>query len=278
MDILTIDSHQHFWKFDPVRDSWITEDMRVIQRDFFPSDLEPVLKENNVSGTVVIQSDQSESENHFQLGLAAENSFIKGVVGWVDLLSPDLEERLVYYRSFPKLKGFRHVLQGEKKRDLMLLPAFQRGIGLLSKYGFSYDLLIFPDQLRYAEKLVAAFPLQRFVIDHIAKPYIRTGDIEDWENDISKFSVYENVFCKISGLVTEADWTNWRKEEFRPYLDVIINTFGFSRIMFGSDWPACLPAAAYSEVKKIVSDYISSATTEQKTAFFSGNAIRFYQL
>ena len=278
MDVLTIDSHQHFWKFDPVRDSWITDDMHVMQRDFYPADLEPVLKENLVSGTVVVQSDQSENENHFQLHLAADNPFVKGVVGWVDLQSPDLEERLQYYGNFPKLKGFRHVLQGEKKRDLMLAPAFQRGIGLLNKYGFSYDILIFPDQLRYAEKLVAAFPDQRFVIDHLAKPNMKNGEIERWKNDISNFSVYKNVNCKISGMVTEANWENWTKEDFYPYLDVVVDVFGFSRIMFGSDWPACLPAASYSEVKSIVSDYFSSCTIEQQTAFFSGNAIRFYQL
>ena len=273
-----IEAHHHFWKFDPVRDSWITDNMQVMQRDFFPSDLEPILKENQVLGTVVVQSDQSEEENNFQLKLAADNPFIKGIVGWVDLQSPDLEERLAYYKSFPKLKGFRHVLQGEKKRDLMLLPAFQRGIGLLNKYGFSYDILIFPDQLQYAEKLVAAFPDQRFVIDHLAKPSIRTSGIETWKNDIRKFSVFKNVYCKISGMVTEANWENWKKEDFYPYMDVVVNVFGFDRIMFGSDWPACLPAASYTEVKKIVSDYFSSYTTEQQTAFFSGNAIRFYQL
>jgi L-fuconolactonase len=278
MDFLTIDSHQHFWKYDPVRDSWITDYMHVMQRDFFPSDLQPLLHENKISGTVVVQSDQSEEENHFQLGLAGGNSFIRGVVGWVDLQSPALEERLVYYKSFPKLKGFRHVLQGEKKRDLMLAPDFQRGIGLLGKYGFSYDILIFPDQLQYAEKLVTAFPEQRFVIDHLAKPYIRSGDIETWKNDIAKFSDHKNVFCKISGMVTEGNWENWEKENFYPYMDVIVNVFGFDRIMFGSDWPACLPAATYTEVKSITDDYFSSFTPEQQTAFFSGNAIRFYQL
>jgi L-fuconolactonase len=278
MDFSIIDAHQHFWKYNQVRDTWITEDMKVIRRDFSPSDLQPILNDNGVSGCIAVQADQSENENHFLLNLANENSFIKGVVGWVDLRSPDLEERLMYYKNFPKLKGFRHVLQGEKNRDMMLSAPFQQGIALLIRYQYTYDILILPDQLQFSHQLVSAFPDQFFVVDHIAKPPIRSGEIETWKNDIRKFSDCHNVFCKISGLVTEADWVNWRKEDFRPYIDVILETFGTERIMFGSDWPACLPAADYNEVLRITTDYFSTFTSAEQVAFFSGNATRFYQL
>ncbi len=278
MSFPIIDAHQHFWIYDPLRDGWITEEMKSLQRDFLPPDLEPVFNENLISGSVVVQSDQSAAENLFQLNLAANHSFIKGVVGWVDLQSPFLEEQLIDYKRFPKLKGFRHVLQGEQPRDRMLLPAFQRGIGLLNQYEYSYDLLILPDQLAFAEKLVAAFPEQRFVIDHLAKPFIRSGEIAEWYSDILRFAKYPQVYCKISGMVTEADWRNWQKEDFHPYLDAVLDAFGTKRIMFGSDWPVCLLAGSYREMKDIVSDYFSSFTVTEQSDFFSGNAMRFYQL
>ncbi|MBS1529735.1 MAG: amidohydrolase family protein, partial [Bacteroidetes bacterium] len=167
-----IDAHQHFWQFDPVRDSWITPEMSVIRRDFLPADLKPLLDRNGFDGSVVVQTCQDESDNQFMLKLADENSFIKGVVGWIDLCSPKVEERLKFYRdNHPKMKGFRHVLQGEADEQFMLRDDFRHGIGLLNKYGFTYDILIYPNHLKYAKKLVIEFPDQKFVVDHIAKPY-----------------------------------------------------------------------------------------------------------
>ena len=159
-----IDAHQHFWKFDPVRDSWIDADMAVLQKDFLPNDLILHLQENNFEGSVVVQSAQSEEENLFQLDNAARHNFIKGVVGWVDLQATNVEERLTYYSSFNMMKGFRHVLQGEQQRDLMLSPGFMNGISKLQQFGFTYDVLIFPDQLQYIQQLIALFPDQKFVI------------------------------------------------------------------------------------------------------------------
>lgn len=275
---VTIDAHQHFWKFDPVRDSWINSDMAIIQKDFLPSDLKTLLKENGVTGTVVVQSDQSEEENEFQLNNAAANDFIKGVVGWVDLQADDIEKKLIYYKQFKKLKGFRHVLQGEPQRDLMLQPAFTRGIGLLHKYGFTYDLLIYPDQLVFAKELVKQFPSQLFVVDHIAKPGIKNKKIDDWKKDILALGAYENVYCKISGMVTEADWKNWTKDDFIPYIDVVVNAFGTKRIMFGSDWPVCLVAASYKKMKEIVDDYFSFFSKNEQKNFYGKTAIQFYNL
>jgi L-fuconolactonase len=272
------DSHQHFWKFDPVRDSWINDDMKIIQKNFLPEDLQPLLKQNGFDGCVAVQSDQTEAENHFHFQNAENFDFIKGIVGWIDLQSKAVEERLEYYTQFKKIKGFRHVLQGEPQRDLMLQPAFMNGISLLRKYNFTYDILIFKDQLQYIPKFVSSFPDQRFVIDHISKPNIKSGEIDQWKQDIKQIAQFENVHCKISGMVTEANWKNWKKEDFKPYIDVVVEAFGINRIMFGSDWPVCLVAASYDEMLGIAEDYFSSFSKEEQERFFGLNAIRFYNL
>jgi L-fuconolactonase len=276
--MLKIDSHQHFWKYDPVRDSWIDESMSVIQKDFFPEDLEPILKANGIDGCVIVQSDQSEAENHFQIANADNHDFVKGVVGWVNLSAANIEERLQYFSQFKKLKGFRHVLQGEPQRDFMLNPEFLNGISLLNKYNFTYDILVFPDQLKFVKQFVEKFPEHRFVIDHIAKPYIKDNIIEGWQEDMRAIAEYKNVYCKISGMVTEAKWNSWGKADFYPYMDVVVNAFGTDRVMFGSDWPVCLVAAKYSEVLDIVKDYFSEFSNAERDKVFGGNAIEFYNL
>ena len=278
MQYSIIDAHQHFWNFDPVRDRWITDDMKDLQRDWLPSDIENIFRENQVTGSVVVQADPSENENDYLLDLADQYSFIKGVVGWIDLKTERIEEKLKYYHQFSRMKGFRNLLQGEEKRDSMLDPDFQRGISLLNKYGFSYDLLILPDQLEYAEKLVASFPDQRFIIDHLAKPPIRKGSTGDWRSGIKKFAGHQNVYCKISGMVNEADWKYWEEKDFRPYMDAVVETFGTRRLIFGSDWPVCLLAAAYDEVKRIATNYFNSFSISEQADFFGLNAQRFYQL
>jgi L-fuconolactonase len=273
-----IDAHQHFWKFDPVRDAWITNEMHGIQKDFMPGDLYPLLQQHGFTGTVLVQSDQSEEENVFQLKNASTHDFIKGVVGWVDLQAGDVEERLAHYAQFSKMKGFRHVLQGETDRALMLKPSFKKGISLLSKYNFTYDILIFPDQLEYAAELVKEFPDQMFVIDHIAKPGIKNKKIAGWKEDIQNIAEAENVYCKISGMVTEADLENWKKEDFYPYMDIVVEAFGTNRIMYGSDWPVCLLAASYGQVLELVKEYFSSFSKEEQDNFFGENAFKFYNL
>jgi L-fuconolactonase len=273
-----IDAHQHFWKYDPVRDSWITEDMATIRRDFLPRDLEPLLKENGIDGCVAVQADQSEQETLFLLDLAEKYPFIRGVVGWIDLQAPNVDERLEYYSSFKKLKGFRHILQGEQCRDLMLKVSFKRGIAGLQRYGFTYDILIFPDELGYAKELAAAFPLQKFVVDHLAKPPIKSGKIEEWKEGIKALAAQENVWCKISGFVTEGDWAGWKPADFIPYFETVVNALGIDRILFGSDWPVCLVAAEYKEVFDTVKNYFSSYTSGEQNKFLGQNAIQFYNL
>lgn len=275
-----IDAHQHFWQFDPVRDSWITEtEMSAIRRDFMPADLKPILDRNGLDGTILVQSCQDESDNEFMLRLAEENSFIKGVVGWVDLRADDVEERLKYYsKSFPKLKGFRHVLQGEPDEQYMLREDFRHGISLLNKYGFTYDILIYPIHVKHASKLVAGFPDQKFVVDHLAKPYIKRGEIEPWKSDMEELAQYQNVSCKVSGFLTEADWYNWKTADFTPYLDVVFNAFGTNRVMYGSDWPVCVLAGGYNRALEVLQLYLSKFRPEEQELFFGRNAVKFYNL
>ncbi len=275
--MLRIDAHQHFWQYDPVRDAWIDESMETIRKDFLPEDLLPLLKTSQVDGCVAVQADQSETETNFLLQLAAQHPFIKGVVGWVDLRSPALEEQLSHYSQFKLLKGFRHILQGEDPQ-FMLEDNFMRGISLLRQFGFTYDVLIYAHQLKHAAQFVAAFPDQPFVIDHIAKPAIKQGEIAEWTKDIRKMAAFPNVQCKVSGMVTEAHWQQWDEATFRPYLDVAVDAFGMNRLMYGSDWPVCLLAADYQANMNIVKHYFSSFSTEEQNRFFGGNAIQFYQL
>jgi L-fuconolactonase len=276
---MQIDAHQHFWKYNEDRDAWITDDMSLIQRNFLPEDLRPLLPLNQIDGTVVVQSDQSKDENIFQLANSLQHDFIKGVVGWVDLQAEDLADQLSYYQEFKKMKGFRHVLQGEPQRDFMLRADFMRGIGMLKDFGYTYDILIYPDQLRFAVDFVKAFPDQPFVLDHLAKPYIRDGKIDEWKADIKKLAGFENVSCKISGIVTEAKWGEWKKADFRPYLDAVVEFFGTNRLMYGSDWPVCLVAASsYEDVIDIVRDYFSTFSENDRELVFGKNAISFYNL
>ena len=276
--VLKIDAHQHFWQFDPQRDSWITDEMSILKRDYLPAELGEIYQEYAIDGCVAVQASQSLGENDFLLDLAGKNDFIKGVVGWVDLQHERVEDQLAQYAESKKMKGFRHVLQGESNRALMLEPAFMRGISYLEKYGFSYDILIFPDQLSFASKLAAAFPKQRFVLDHIAKPDIKSKNIEGWKNDIKQLAENENVHCKVSGLVTEADWTSWQRDDFVSYLDVVFEAFGINRLMYGSDWPVCNLAGGYNGVVNIAENYIDQLSENEKTLFWGQNAIKFYQL
>jgi L-fuconolactonase len=201
---MRIDSHQHFWRFNPQRDAWITDEMSVLKRDFLPEDLLPELKANGVDGCIAVQTDQSEKETQFLLELAESHSEVKGVVGWVDLRGANLPDRLGYFSQFEKLRGFRHIAQSEPDDRFLLRADFVRGIGQLADFGFTYDVLIYPKQLPAVIELVARFPRQRFVIDHMAKPSVRTAELQPWSELVRKIARNSNVYCKLSGLVTEA--------------------------------------------------------------------------
>lgn len=275
---MKIDAHQHFWHFDPVRDAWITDDMQVIRRDFLPEDLKVVLEQNQMDGCVAVQAAQESAETEFLLHLATEHDFIKGVVGWTDLQAPDLSEKLAEYKKQPKLRGFRHVLQAEPDDAFMLRPAFVAGVKALRDYNFTYDILIYPQHLPHAVQLVQQCPDQPFVLDHLAKPYIREGRLEPWKKDLMALAAQENVCCKISGTITEADWSTWTHEQLVPYLDAAFAAFGTDRLMFGSDWPVCLVAGDYQRVKQILERYLEDFTPTEKDAIWGENATRFYSL
>ena len=252
--------------------------MKRIQRDFYPQDLKPLLDTHGFDGCVLVQSDQSDAETEFLLSLAWQYPFIKGIVGWIDLQADDISERLAQSAHNKILKGFRHVLQGEKERDFMLRPAFMRGIAELQRYGYTYDILVYPDQLPFVKKFVATFPNQPFVIDHLAKPYIKNREIDAWRTDMRDIAAFQNVYCKVSGMVTEADLEMWKALELTPYIDVVVEAFGLQRLMFGSDWPVCLLAAEYAEVVNIVKDYFASYSKSEQELIFGTTASRFYKL
>lgn len=275
---MKIDSHQHFWKYNPIKDAWITKEMKVIQKDFLPTDLKPLLIENQVDGCVAVQADQSEKETRFLLDLAKDNDFIKGIVGWVDLCAENIDERLEYFYKYKKLKGFRHIIQAEADLDFMLSERFFNGISKLEKYKFTYDILIFPKHLENAAKLVERFPNQNFVIDHLAKPDFKNKEFSEWEKGIKAIAKYPNVLCKVSGLVTEADWNNWTATDFTYCLDVVTEAFGIDRLMFGSDWPVSLLAASYADSCDIAEQYFSKFSKGDQDKFWSKNAINFYHL
>ncbi|MEA5256891.1 amidohydrolase family protein [Arcicella aquatica] len=275
---MTIDAHQHFWQYDAQRHDWISDEMKVIQRDFLPEDLAPILAKNNISGCVAVQADQTLAETDFLIELANKNAFIKAVVGWVDLRADDVDDILEHYAELPIVKGFRHVVQGEADTEFMLRPKFKAGITALGAFDFTYDILIYHYQLDQAIQLAKLFPDQKFVLDHIAKPDIKSGEYTQWQTNIKKLALHQNVYCKLSGMVTEGEWNDWKVSDFKIYLDTVVKAFGTERLMYGSDWPVCLVAAEYEEQLGIVNEYFSTFSTLEKKKIMGGNALKFYNI
>jgi L-fuconolactonase len=273
-----IDVHHHFWKYDPVQYEWISDQMSLLRSDYLPVDFEKARDGTGYKGSVAVQARQSVEETEWLLGLAEEHNSIRGVVGWLDLCAANIEEQINNYASNPCLKGLRHVLQDEPDDAFMLRPEFLNGISCLEQAGLLYDILISPRQLSNAIRLASLFPSQRFVLDHCAKPNIRQGEIQSWAEKITQLASMPNVSCKVSGLVTEADWNLWQPEDIYPYLDVIWNAFGEDRIMMGSDWPVCLLAASYTEVMDLPERYFEGFGSTVLDKLFVDNAMRIYQL
>ena len=275
---MNVDSHQHFWRYDAVRDAWITSAMAALKRDFLPEHLAGELTANGIDASVAVQADQSENETMFLLDIADKNPLIVGVVGWIDLLSSRLVERLEHFSRFPKLRGLRHIAQAEPDDRFLARENFVRGVAQLRAFKLTYDILIYPNQLPAAIELVEQLPDQPFVIDHLAKPEIKGGKIEPWATHIREIAHNQNVFCKVSGLVTEGNWKGWKADDFKLYLDIVFDAFGPGRVMFGSDWPVCLLGATYREVKGLVEGYANDFSQADKEKIFGGNAARFYAL
>ena len=271
-----IDSHQHFWQYNPQKHGWITDDMKVIQRDFLPSDLLPILQKNNIDGCISVQADQTEDETDFLLELSNNHDFIRGIVGWVDLRADNIYERLEHYSQFKKLKGFRHIVQGETDTEFMLRPKFKNGITALALYDLTYDILIYHYQLEQTIQFVMLFPNQKFVLDHLGKPDIKSGEYALWQTNIKKLALHQNVFCKISGMTTEGEWNDWKPSDFNVYLDTIVKAFGTDRLMYGSDFPVCTLAATYEAQLNIITVYFSTFTNLEKKKIMGDNASKFY--
>jgi L-fuconolactonase len=275
--VMRIDSHQHFWRFNPADYGWMKSDW-PIRRNFLPVDLEKELRASNLDGCVAVQARQSLEESRWLLQLAEGAPMIRGVVGWVDLCSPNVEKELEGLARRPKFVGVRHVAQDEPDDRFILREDFQRGIGTLRRFGLTYDLLIFPRQLPAAIALAERFPEQPFVLDHLSKPPIKDRVLSPWREQIRQLAKFSDVLCKVSGMVTEADWQNWRADDFKPYLDVVFEAFGPDRLMFGSDWPVCLLAGSYQRVIELVENYVSRLGSDTEAKFFGGNAAKFYGL
>ena len=270
-----IDAHQHFWRYSPQAHAWIDDTMLAIKRDFLPPDLTPLLDAAGFDGCIAVQAEQSIAETEWLLSLADEHAIVRCVVGWVDLCAPDVDEELRRVATHPRLRGIRHIVQDEPA-GFMLRPDFQRGIAALAEFNLTYDILIYERQLPEALALVRRFPNQRFVIDHIAKPAIRDGSINGWRRGITAIAANPNVYCKLSGMVTEADRQRWRPSDLAPYIETVLETFGPHRVMIGSDWPVCLLAGDYGDVMAIVTDAIGALSVDERDAIMGGTAAEFY--
>lgn len=275
---MRIDAHQHFWRFEPGAYGWIDESMAAIRRDFLPDALRPLLAGAGVDACVAVQTRQTLEETRWLLELAEAHPFIAGVVGWIDLQSADVRGQIEGLARRRKLVGVRHLVQGEADPRFLLRPEFCRGIAELARLDLAYDILIYPRHLAVAVEFAERFPDQRFVLDHLAKPEIRSGEIRSWARELRRLAALPNVCAKLSGLVTEADWQAWTPAELRPYLDVAFESFGWERLMAGSDWPVCLVAANYGRVMGVVADYLETRPRKEQDAVLGGNAVRFWNL
>jgi len=274
-----VDAHHHLWQFDPVEYDWIDDSMQVLKKDFLVKDLQKTLYNNGFSSSIVVQARQSLTETNWLLELAEQNDIIKGVVGWIDLKSSDLTNQLTALTKHKKLVGFRHVIQGETDPDFMRNPEFIQGLKTLADFGYRYDLLIFAHQLPAAIEMLSHVPNLHVVVDHIAKPNIKTGeDFQAWQNNLRILAKNPNCYCKLSGMVTEADWQEWTSQDIQPYMTTVLDLFGAQRIMFGSDWPVCLVAGEYQKIKQLVLDFMTEYAPRAIDRAFGLNASYFYRV
>jgi L-fuconolactonase len=276
---MKIDSHQHFWHFNVEDYGWMNDEMTSVKRDFLPADLAPELKNIGFDGSIAVQARQSPEETNWLLDLASRNDFIRGVVGWVDLRSDKVVQQLEAFAKHPKAVGVRHVVHDEPNDDFVLGADFVHGVKQLEKFNLTYDILVFPDHLpntiRFVEQLSSQ---QTLIVDHIAKPLIKAQKLSPWKEDIARLAQHRNVYCKLSGMVTEANWKSWKPSDLKPYLDTVFDAFGADRVMIGSDWPVCKVAGDYQTVMGVVIEYVSTLSETEKTAVLGGNAVKAYRL
>ena len=270
-----IDSHQHFWNYDPAQYEWIDRSMSVLKHDFLPEDAHVVMKPLGVTGTIAVQARQSEAETEWLIELANDDPFIRGVVGWIDLRAADVERQLERVGHESCVVGVRHVVQAEPA-GFLDDPAFRLGVAALARYDLVYDILIYERQMAEAARFAAAFPAQRMVLDHLGKPDIRHGEFARWRTGLAALAALPHVWCKLSGLVTEADRHSWTPAQLRPYLDAALELFGPERVMFGSDWPVCTVAASYEQVLALVRDAIAEYSPDEQAQILGHTAEAVY--
>jgi len=278
MEKSIVDSHQHFWQVGRFDYPWMSSEVKTLYQDYLPLMLEPLLKEHGVAETVVVQASNSIEETRWMLRLADEHPFIAGVVGWVDLMSADISRQLEELTAHRKFKGVRHLVESEPEDNWLIQQGVLRGLNVLSRHGVSYDLLVHTRHLRYVKTVAERCPELRFVVDHLAKPPVAKGEIKEWARALKEVAAYENVSCKLSGLVTEAAHTSWRTEDLRPFVETALELFGARRLMFGSDWPVCLLAASYGEVLESFQFLTADLSEEERALIFAENARDFYRL
>jgi L-fuconolactonase len=275
---LIVDAHQHFWQVGRFDYPWMKSDNEVLYRDYLPAQLEPVLRRRGVSKTVLVQASNSIEESRWLLSLADEHSFIAGVVGWVDLMSLETASQLEELTANPKFKGVRHLVESEPHDDWLAHREVLNGLKLLAAFDLSFDLLVHTRHLRYARQVAEECPELSLVIDHLAKPPIASGEFAEWARELRPLAAFPNVYCKLSGLVTEADWKTWRREDVEPYVKYALEIFGADRLLFGSDYPVCLLAASYEQVLELCYWLLKDLSADDQERILSGNAASFYRL
>lgn len=273
-----LDSHHHFWRYDPAEYGWINQSMARLRRDYLPADLQAEIAAAGIGGVISVQARQSLEETRWLLDLADQHDFIRGVVGWAPLVSPTVAADLEPLARRRKLRAVRHVLQDEPDADYMLRSDFNEGVWTLERFGLVYDILIFERHLPQAIRFVDRHPRQVFVLDHIAKPRIRDGELSPWRDNLRELARRENVYCKLSGVATEANWQTWTAAELRPYLETAVEVFGPKRLMFGSDWPVCLVACAYRVWHRLVKDFVALLSADEQERILGGTAVEAYRL
>ena len=275
---MRIDAHQHFWNHDPIKHFWINDDMKVIKRDFSPGDLAPLLKELKFDGTIAVQADETMAETTFLLELARKNDFIKAVVGWVDLCKEDVEDDLLMLKSHKKLAGFRSIMQGAEDEAYLKNSVFLKNVSRLNQFDFTYDLLVFHKQMESLIRFTDKLPDNRLILDHIGKPDIKNKEIKQWKEHLRILSANPNIYCKLSGMLTEADVKHWTYDDIMPYMETAAEYFGVDRICFGSDWPVCLLAGSFKQVHDVVNRFSEQLNSTEREKIFGTNTAAFYKI
>lgn len=275
---MRIDAHQHFWKYDAVKHGWINDEMAAIRRDFFPGDLATIIKTLQIDGTVAVQADETEAETAFLLDLASKNDFIKAVVGWTNLHAQELESTLEKFKGFKKLAGFRSIMQGAPDERYLTNAQFRNNLKILAGKGYTYDLLVYHTQLPALISMTDNLPDNRMILDHIGKPDIKNKQFKNWKAQIRILASHPGIYCKLSGMITEADYRNWTYDDLKPFIETAAEYFGIDRICFGSDWPVCLVAGSYNQVHEVMEKFVQQLPASDQAKVFGLNTLQFYNI